>query len=520
MRNISNLILKVLLKSIIFPIIIIIINYHFIQSWRFYFEKQEPFTLFFHMRSYTSRTITLFMVITIIYYINMHYDEIKLLVQSEFKYFLGVVYGVLKFVFIICIIPIIYMVAYSILKGFDSFDLVIEFFKMLLYEWILPISAVGIMTGFISMYLKNKILKYILSGAVFYFTSSSVLKYSIGSSNVIEQTFIRYISLFSDMAYVKPSYCFGVVYDLPYMLDKSACIIIILLCILLAYIMSSYKNKKRILLSLITVSACISIAFVITSRISNLVAYADQDIEYNQIHEESNYIIKNYNMDLNFKSGLNNNINIELEKLQGENIKFYLDDIFEIQDIRINDKKADYTKKNNILTIFCNENSKSLKVNIKYRGFVHVITTWYKYMYIANSQKIMLPKNSIAWYPKPINKDSINFTLNITSKNKVYCNLNLIKDESKNRIKKYKYKGKVEDLFVYSGFYNEKVIDGIKYIWPQDLSLKNELDIQGSRLNKIRKKNKDSIKTVIFGRRSDYSLGQEIDNGILCLPLE
>ena len=519
MKNISNLILKVLLKSIIFPIIIIIINYHFIQSWKFYFEKQEPFILFFHMRSYTSRTITLFMVITIIYYINAHYDEIKLLVKNEFEYFLGVVYGVLKFVFIICAIPIIYMVAYSILKGFDSFDLVIEFFKMLLYEWILPISAVGIMTGFISMYLKNKILKYALSAAVFYFTSSYVLRYSIGSSNVMNQTFTRYISLFSDMAYAKPSYCFGVVYDLSYILDKSACVIIILFCILLAYIISSYKNKKRFLLSLTTVLVCVSMVFVITFKISNLVVYADQDIQYNQIQEESNYRIKSYNMDLDFKSSLNNNVSIELEKLRGENIKFYLDDIFEIEDIKINDKKADYTQKNNILTVFCNENDKYLKVDIKYKGFVHITTTWYKYMYIANSQKIMLPKNSIAWYPKPTNNDSINFTLNIASKNKVYCNLNLVKDEEKSRVKKYEYKGRAEDLFVYSGFYNEKTIDDVKYIWPQDLSLKNELDIQGGKLNKIKKKSKENIKIIIFGRTSDYNL-DEIDNGILCLPLE
>ena len=36
MKNISNLMLKILLKSIILPVMIVVINYHFIQSWKFY----------------------------------------------------------------------------------------------------------------------------------------------------------------------------------------------------------------------------------------------------------------------------------------------------------------------------------------------------------------------------------------------------------------------------------------------------------------------------------------------------
>ncbi|MFR7976003.1 MAG: hypothetical protein ACLU6G_06695, partial [Intestinibacter bartlettii] len=277
MKNISNLMLKILLKSIILPVMIVVINYHFIQSWKFYFEKQEPFLLFFHMRSYTCKTITLFMVITIIYYINMHYDEIKLLARNEFIYFLGVVYGVLKFIFIICMIPIIYMIAYSILKGVNNLNIVIEFLKMLFYEWVLPISAIGITTGFISLYIKNKILKYILSGGIFYITSSTILLYSIGSNNNIYQSTIKYISLFSDMAYAKISYCFGIAYDLAYILDKVACIIIIFLCISLAYIISMYNSKKRILLSLISCTLCILLSVFIIYAESSLVTYSDED---------------------------------------------------------------------------------------------------------------------------------------------------------------------------------------------------------------------------------------------------
>lgn len=516
MKNISNLVLKILLKSIILLIMIVVINYHFIQSWKFYFEKQEPFLLFFHMRSYTCRTITLFMVITIIYYINMHYDEIKLLARNEFIYFLGVVYGVLKFIFIICMVPIIYMIAYSILKGVNNFNIVIEFLKMLFYEWVLPISAVGITTGFISIYIKNKILKYILSGGIFYITSSTILLYSIGSNNNIYQSTIKYVSLFSDMAYAKISYCFGIAYDLAYILDKVACIIIIFLCISLAYIISMYNSKKRILLSLISCTLCILVSVFIIYAESSLVTYSDEDIKYQQQNQKINYFIKNYNMNLDFKTYLSNNVNIKLDKKSGGEIKFYLDDIFKIKEVSINNKTVKYNHKDNVLTIFCDKNSRDLSINIKYKGFVHVITTWYKYMYIANSHEIMLPEKSIAWYPKPINKKTINFNLNISSKNKVYCNLKQKYEE--NKINQFKYIGKAEDLFIYSGIYNEKTIDGIKYIWPQDLNLKNELSIQGLSPKEIKKMN--NITTVIFGRRCDYNFDEKIDNGILCLSLE
>lgn len=182
----------------------------------------------------------------------------------------------------------------------------------------------------------------------------------------------------------------------------------------------------------------------------------------------------------------------------------------------INNKTVKYNHKDNVLTIFCDKNSRDLSINIKYKGFVHVITTWYKYMYIANSHEIMLPEKSIAWYPKPINKKTINFNLNISSKNKVYCNLKQKYEE--NKINQFKYIGKAEDLFIYSGIYNEKTIDGIKYIWPQDLNLKNELSIQGLSPKEIKKMN--NVTTVIFGRRCDYNFDEKIDNGILCLSLE
>ena len=69
-----------------------------------------------------------------------------------------------------------------------------------------------------------------------------------------------------------------------------------------------YNSKKRILLSLISCTLCILLSVFIIYAESSLVTYSDEDIKYQQQNQKTNYFIKNYNMNLDFKTYLSNNV--------------------------------------------------------------------------------------------------------------------------------------------------------------------------------------------------------------------
>lgn len=522
MRNLSNFIFKILTRGILFPLLILIVNYHFIYGWNYYISRaNEPFLLYFHMRSYTTQTLALFITITIMYYINNHYDEIKLLTKNSFVYYSGIVYGIFKYILVICMIPVFYYFAFCLIHGVDNIlNTTNIFIKMLIFEWILPLTSLAVLLGFVSITIKNKIIKYSLSSLIFYLVSGNILTVSMKLNDTFIRSIIKYINIFSDMAYTRYSYTMGYVFDQFYIMDKSICFIIIATCFLLLYFKNKFKGKNKYkILTVISTSLILSLSSLIYN-IGYNIHYTNEDYTYNKEFDSldiaNKYKITNYSMNLNLDNRLNNNVSLNFKNISNEkisNIDLILDDIFKVDEIVVNNKKLDFIHEENILNINIPNDmllDNNFEIKISYSGFVHVLNSVYQYMYIANSNNVMLPMDSLAWYPKTNDNNMINFDININSKNKVYSNLELTKIDINGSNYELKYTGNSNDVFLYSGNYKEVIENDIVFIYPQDLDLHFELQLGlfGNLNNDESSMFKDlfnnkQIKKVVFGRKSD-----------------
>lgn len=524
-----------------FPLIILIVNYHFIYGWHYYLNRaNEPFLLYFHMRSYTTQTLALFITITIIYYINNHYDEIKLLTKNSFIYFSGVVYGIFKYILLICIVPIFYYIAFCLMHGVDNIlNTTIIFIQMLIFEWILPLTSLAVLLGFLSITIKNKVIRFSLSSLIFYLVSGNMLTTFMDLDNTFIQSIVKYINLFSDMAYTRYSYTMSYAFDQLYIMDKSINFIIIGTCFLLLYIKNKFRDKNKFK---ILTAVCTSLIIMISSLIYNIsynINYTDEDYLYSQNVDEldiaNKYKITDYSMNLNLNNKLNNDISLSFENISDKKISeinLILDDMFEVNEIISNNKKLDFRHDENILSINIPNDmilGNNFEIKISYSGFVHVLNSVYQYMYIANSNNVMLPMDSLAWYPKTNSDNIIKFNINIKSKNKVYSNLNLKEMDVNFNSSKLKYTGYSNDIFLYSGNYKENIKNDIVFVYPQDLNLHFELQL--GLFGNLKEEeevaifedlfNKKQIKKVVFGRKSysDDFVNYQLLNDVLLINL-
>lgn len=513
MRNTSNYILKKLVKNIFFIPLLLWLSYKSNLMWTNIIMYNYSFNAFFNVLSEITLYISIYTILVSYYYISKYKEDLIIIENNTFNLFLGISLGIFKFFLMSCIIPIIYIFIYTIKMKSLSISDIFHFCYMIFFEWIIPFLALSFFISYICIYINSKFWKKIYIIILLFISSTTILQLiwinsQLGINKFINEL-IKSLNIYNDFAYSRYSEVFGRIISLNYLLDKIIIIITILFVITCAYInkLSQPKLKKLI-------SFFIFILIFISLNIlnANLVDYEKNESNYNITDSIKNIEIIDYDMNINLKNGFKNEVilNIRNKKNDNDNIDLILDNEFNIYEVYVDGKKAAYSHKNDILSIRLDEElleNEKIKVGINYKGNIYTTDIFGNYRYIANYKNIMLPMDTLAWYPKVLSDNKISFELQINSYNKVYSNLNHIKDNI--------YTGKANDISLYSSStYNESknIYSDILVVAPKNIDInyilesvlkesKFDSELIKKEKKEVKEKIKDkSIKKIIFGR--------------------
>lgn len=513
MRNTSNYILKKLVKNIFFIPLLLWLSYKSNLMWTNIIMYNYSFNAFFNVLSEITLYISIYTILVSYYYISKYKEDLIIIENNTFNLFLGISLGIFKFFLMSCIIPIIYIFIYTIKMKSLSISDIFHFCYMIFFEWIIPFLALSFFISYICIYINSKFWKKIYIIILLFISSTTILQLiwinsQLGINKFINEL-IKSLNIYNDFAYSRYSEVFGRIISLNYLLDKIIIIITILFVITCAYInkLSQPKLKKLI-------SFFIFILIFVSLNIlnANLVDYEKNESNYNITDSIKNIEIIDYDMNINLKNGFKNEVilNIRNKKNDNDNIDLILDNEFNIYEVYVDGKKAAYSHKNDILSIRLDEElleNEKIKVGINYKGNIYTTDIFGNYRYIANYKNIMLPMDTLAWYPKVLSDNKISFELQINSYNKVYSNLNHIKDNI--------YTGKANDISLYSSStYNESknIYSDILVVAPKNIDInyilesvlkesKFDSELIKKEKKEVKEKIKDkSIKKIIFGR--------------------
>ncbi len=229
-------------------------------------------------------------------------------------------------------------------------------------------------------------------------------------------------------------------------------------------------------------------------------------------------------MNLNFGYKLKNEATIKIKNNSENKIKeisFLLDNIFNVNNIKLNDKNLKFTHENNKLNITLDnhlEKNSTVNLQINYSGRVNHIDSVGNQYLIANANSILLPIDSLAWYPSIKQDKDIKFDLNLNSKLKIKSNLNL--DAKKNTLS-----GNSNSVFLIAGNLQTVNIDGYEISFPLDTNI-NELytslnflknDIKSLNLTESEKVQINNRKKILFSpiQYATNSMIQVVDGTIV-----
>ena len=325
------------------------------------------------------------------------------------------------------------------------------------------------------------------------------------TSNKFFMIVLNILNVHEDFDYSLYNNFIGFNHDIRYILDKLI-ILFILLIILLIISIKFYKNTKylKFIKSFILVFTLLTISsFIILYNSFTLVDNTEIFSYNNKIHQDIS--IEEYKMNLNFGYKLKNEATIKIKNNSENKIKeisFLLDNIFNINSIKLNDKNLKFTHENNKLNITLDnhlEKNSIANLQINYSGRVNYIDSIGNQYLIANANSILLPTDSLAWYPSIKQDKDIKFDLNLNSRLKVKSNLNL--DTKQNSLS-----GNSNSVFLIAGNLQTVNIDGYEISFPLDTNI-NELytsldflknDIKSLNLTESEKVQINNRKKILF----------------------
>lgn len=468
-KTISDFIIKIIRKNILFVVTLIIINYHFIQRWIHISNRGISFNDYLSLSVYTCITISVLTMLNVIFYMRKSYDTIKILCRNNFDYFLGVFIAITRNNFIFSFIPIIYAIAYSILIRPLSTITIKSTIFILVFEWFLPLTILSIVISFISIIINNLILKIVLSSIFLYMTSTKMLDRVIDIKEPFFKSVFKSLNIFEDQSYAYYSDFVGKVSNSAYLIDKMIPVLFAITLIIVAYIILNNIRKKYI--KSLVVIAIYGILFIVLNYMSiDMSTYRDEDRNYKEYINKSNISdieIKSHDMNINFKSKSNIKDKIVLTNTSNDeltNVNLILDEIFDVKDVK-------FSMENDLVDITLNESlnpNDELILDIEYEGYINILTSWNQNKYIATKEDVILPPSSLAWYPKVNQSSDMDYKLSLSSTSNVYSNLPLLSSIDGLFKKNYIFKGRSNDIAIYAGEFKEEIKDDIKIVYPAD----------------------------------------------------
>jgi len=254
--------------------------------------------------------------------------------------------------------------------------------------------------------------------------------------------------------------------------------------IIIAYIKFNSNTNKYLKSSIVSIIFLV-IFFSLNIFVSKTTTYLNEEVNYNQgltldsldnFEVKYHYIQANINSKSNFKNKI---ILINQSKTSQSQIDLLLDEIFNVEYVRVNGNPVLFNHKDNLLTLNL-ENSinpkDKLTIDIKYSGYINIQTSWNEYLYIATKNEIMLPIDSLAWFPKVNQSSNINYNLSINSNKHIYSNLDIESSKRNFMSTTYNFSGNVPDVALYSGDYKTSTINGVNLVYAADSNPKQSFD--------------------------------------------
>lgn len=178
---------------------------------------------------------------------------------------------------------------------------------------------------------------------------------------------------------------------------------------------------------------------------------------------KAGFAVESYNMSLKLQDMVSNACNMDIvinkEKLDKLDLSLY--HTLKPSSIKVNEKEAKFTAKDDKLTIFLAEKYKEgekIKVSIEYSGVINTVDEQGKKRFLVNSHSIFLA-DYFSWYPKPEFMGNIKkYEIKIENNNgQVYSSLN----EKNNGT--FEGEGK-EIFFVKNSLLSKRLYKGIEFV--------------------------------------------------------
>ena len=501
MRKISKFYFKVMIKNILFIFMLLGVTF---------FSANIGSTASMSLTNYTGFSSFALIIsasgimIICAYVSGKRYNLLEYLEENIYKRFISML---LSSIYIISILYLINVVI--IIINLNSDNLLIFnitgfiHFSLTWYLTNMLASCIGLLVGT----FMPSFYRYFVSIVLFLPFIKGLTK---GDTTSL---FGKLLNVFDDQVTSPRNHGSGIVLNTFYILDKIFILLFILLIIGIIYLYSKKRNYKYIALSLIIFFTVQGIVVNSANRSIKIVD-SENAIEASAASKKIDlpYYIEDYSMELNLKNNLSNkcHIKIKLENQTSE-IKFKLDNVFEINNLKINNKSVDYKRHENEVIIPLKNpdlKSNSLDLFIDYTGSVYISNNIGTDISYVSYNSVQLLSDIINWYPTIESNKEFNLNIKGTSSSKLYSNLN-IESTKQESLYTFKASGKTNSLNIVSGNYGEYTYNGVKVISPKGnfyTHLERNLDsyidhlanenFSGDKANKI--KNKEYTKILVI----------------------
>ena len=271
--------------------------------------------------------------------------------------------------------------------------------------------------------------------------------------------FGRLFNIYDDEVFFSTNDLAGVLFNISYLLDK---LFVVLFILLIGLLIRIIVNKKKKLLNVGLIS------IILLSQVIVVYNYIIQKEVHHQYNEflQNEYQILSHKMKLNLGNKLTNEsiLNIKINE-DTNTIQLFLDRVFDINEIKIDNTRFDFTRENDLLEItgdFKKDQQHILKIT--YQGKVNIVDDLGFHLFYVSPLSVNLPGDSFYWYPKTTNypNKEIYFDVELEKKGTIFSNLAVVKETDD----KYNIRGNASDLFLFSGQYKVMNENEIEYVIP------------------------------------------------------
>lgn len=455
MLKLARFYIKVLVKTPFFLISLLFSIFIFIVQLSAL--KHSTTVQYTNVVCYAMISLNLYFLICTSSVLAKKYEIMNFLELDIFKKYLTIILSGLIISIVTLLIPITFILVFknTNMNSFFVLKGIINMFIILNLSNLLCIS-IGASVGTL---FKNWVS--IVIAVIIYSVFPFCLFNPLFESNVIQ----KFLNIYGDSTRIKTNILCDEIFNVSYFCDK---LVILLITILLILLVKILINKKKKILSTIN-AFLIIVCMIITISVGVHSVSFIHEYDFSKA-DNLNYHISSYKMDIDIDNNFRNNVSFQLDvDNPNDSIILELDDLFKINEIKINDNPIQFThEKDKIVLDYKSNQKENVSISISYEGYIHVENDLGMDTYYCNNHAMNLT-DSFSWYPY-VNKDNspINYSIKLNSSSNIYSNL-----DTQVKGNQYLLEGKAQTVNLFSGQYKDVIDDGIEYIIPSAEELEN-----------------------------------------------